>query len=75
MVKLDSSHYSVGDLAAILAAIAYTAAATGGHSPADVQFQRGFAAALGAVAVAVHIDAGELAALAGYARGQLEGQR
>jgi hypothetical protein len=53
------------DLQAILASIAVTATMTGGHSPADVQFQRGFAAAIMAVAVAVHVDPVELAELAG----------
>lgn len=57
----------------------YTAAATGGRSPADVQFQRGFAAALVAMATAVHIDVPDLAELAGRSTArivwpELEGQ-
>jgi len=48
--------YLHSDLVAILRAIALTAA-TGNQSPA---FQRGFAAALAAVATAVHVTSAEL---------------
>jgi len=48
--------YLHSDLVAILRAIALTAA-TGNQSPA---FQRGFAAALAAVATAVHVTPAEL---------------
>jgi hypothetical protein len=68
---LQSQVYVQGDLAAMLASLALTAAATGGHSPADRQFQRGFAAALVAMGVALHIDPAELAELAGPAMARL----
>jgi hypothetical protein len=63
-MAMSSEVFMRDDLAAILASIAVTAATTCGHTPADVQFQRGFAAALMAVAVAIHVDPAELAALA-----------
>jgi hypothetical protein len=65
MAHIRSEVFVREDLQSILAAIAVTATTTGGNAPSDVQFQRGFAAALFAVAVAVHIDPAELAALAG----------
>ena len=48
--------YADGDLAQILSAITLTAAATGGNSPHDAAFRRGFAAAIGAVATAVGVS-------------------
>lgn len=65
MAHIRSEVFVREDLQSILAGIAVTAAASGGHSPDDQQFQRGFAAALVAMAVAVHIDPSELARLAG----------
>lgn len=65
MTHLRSEVYMREDIEAILASIAVTAATTGGHSPADVQFQRGFAAAIMAVAVAIHVEPAELVRLAG----------
>jgi len=53
---MHSDVFPRADLAAILRAIALTAA-TGNQSPA---FQRGFAAALAAVATAVHVTPAEL---------------
>jgi len=52
--------YLHSDLVAILRAIALTAATAGGNSPHDLAFQRGFAAALAAVATAVHVTPVEL---------------
>ncbi len=50
------------DITALLAAIALTAAATGGNSPHDAAYRRGFAAAIGAVATGLHIAPGAIAA-------------
>jgi len=72
MTHLRSEVFMREVLQALLAAIAVTAATTGGRSPADTQFQRGFAAALMAVAVAVHVEPAELAALAGVRISRLE---
>jgi len=52
--------YLHSDLVAILRAIALTAATAGGNSPHDLAFQRGFAAAIAAVATAVHVTPAEL---------------
>jgi len=52
--------YLHSDLVAILRAIALTAATAAGNSPHDLAFQRGFAAALAAVATAVHVTPAEL---------------
>jgi len=57
---MHSDVFPRADLAAILRAIALTAAAAGGNSPHDLAFQRGFAAAIAAVATAVHIIPVEL---------------
>jgi hypothetical protein len=48
------------DVAALLAAIALTAVATGGNSPHDAAYRRGFAAAVAAVATALHIAPEEI---------------
>jgi len=52
--------YLHSDLVALLRAIALTAATAGGNSPHDLAFQRGFAAALAAVATAVRVTPAEL---------------
>jgi len=57
---MHSDVFPRADLAAILRAIALTAAMAGGNSPHDLAFQRGFAAALAAVATAVHVTPAEL---------------
>lgn len=58
---LQSEVFMREDLAAILRAIASTAAASNdGASPHDAAFRRGFVVALGAVATAVHITPDEL---------------
>lgn len=54
--------YTDGDLAQILGAVAVTGALTAGHSPRAVEFNRGFAAALAAVATAVGVPLTVLAA-------------
>ena len=48
------------DIAALLASIALTAAATGGNSPHDAAYRRGFAAALAAVATGLRISPGKV---------------
>jgi hypothetical protein len=60
-VKIRSEVYLREDLAAMLASIALTASATGGRGP---QYQDGFAAAIYAMAVAIHVDPQELIQLA-----------
>jgi hypothetical protein len=52
------------DLEAILAALAVTAAASGGPGPHDLAYRRGFAAALVAEATAIHSNPAALAELA-----------
>ena len=68
------------DLEAILAALAVTAAQIGGPGPHDLAYRRGFGAALGAMAVAIHSNPAALAELATRPGGrvrwpELEGQR
>ena len=65
MLKFPSAVYSVGDLTAILSAIALTAQMTGGNSPHDAAFRRGFATAIAAMATATHIDISDVAELTG----------
>jgi hypothetical protein len=48
----------------LLAALAVTAAQIGGPGPHDLAYRRGFAAALGAMAVAIHSHPAALAELA-----------
>lgn len=54
--------YTDGDLAQILGAVAVTGALAAGHSPRAAEFNRGFAAALAAVATATGVPLTVLAA-------------
>jgi hypothetical protein len=61
------------EVEALLSAIMLTAAATGGNSPHDAAYRRGFAAAIGAVATGLQIPPGAICErLAGFdGRGRL----
>lgn len=60
-MSFSSDRFMRLDLAAILSAIALTAAATGsGQEPQDAAYRRGFAAAIAAIATATHITPTEI---------------
>ena len=57
---MESGVFPREDIAAILAAISLSVAATLGKSPHDAAYRRGVAVALAAVATALHIAPGEI---------------
>lgn len=63
--RIRSEVFLREDLQDILAAITLTVHMTGGNSPHDAAYRRGFATAIAAIATATHIDISDVAELAG----------
>lgn len=57
---MESGVFPREDIAAILAAVSLSVAATTGNSPHDAAYRRGVAVALAAMATALHIAPGEI---------------